>query len=269
MTFFLLTFALALARDKPTGPGPENAIVVAVHDGDTFTLASDDRVRLRWVNTPEIQPPEPYSIEARDATSAMLMNKSVHLLYGTTIRDGYGRLLAGADIDGKNLSIELLERGLAHLFIIPPDGTDFTDFIAAQARAKASRKGIWSTPSFQGVLHITSFHANADGDDRENVNGEYLRVCNVDPAAVDLSGYKISDISANSWELPALVIPPGNTVEIHSGKGTNQTDPSRQLEIFLQSADPIWNNTEDRATIYDRFGRSVDSRPHSAEKGSP
>ncbi len=269
MSTILLTFALALARDKATGPGPENALVIGVYDGDTFTLATDDRVRLRWVNTPEIQPPEPYSIEARDATSALVMNKTVHLLYGPTIRDGYGRLLGGVEIDGKNLSIELLERGLAHLFIIPPDGTDFTTFIAAQARAKAAKKGIWSTPAYQGVLHITSFHANADGDDRENVNGEYLRVCNVDPNPIDLAGYKISDLSANSWEFPALVVPPGHTFEIHSGKGMNQTDSSRQLEIFLQSADPIWNNAEDRATIYDRFGRSVDSRAHAVDKGTP
>lgn len=266
---FVATIALAAAPPS-TAPPPATAMVSAVYDGDTMTLASGDRVRLRWVNTPEIRPPETYAVQAREATEAFVSGKTVSLLYGPGgNRDGYGRLVAGVMVDDDNLSIHLLERGLGHLFVIPPDDTDLTPFVQAQERARAAKRGIWSTPEFQGLLHITSFHANADGDDRENVNGEYLRVCNVSPDAIDLAGFRIVDISGNSYEFPKLVLPTGHTVKVHSGKGAHQVDPREQLAIYLGSADPIWNNKEDRATIYDRFGKVVDARTHSVQKETP
>jgi endonuclease YncB( thermonuclease family) len=250
-------------------PPPATATVVAVYDGDTFTLSTGDRVRLRWVNTPELRPPEDYAIEARELTATIVLQKSVKLLYGATQRDGYGRLLAGAMVGDVNLSISLLEAGLGHLFVIPPDDTDLAPFIAAQEKARAARRGIWSSARYQGALHITSFHANADGDDRQNVNGEYLRICNVSPETLDLTGYRIADISGKSWTFPTVMVPSGHTFKVHSGRGDNQVDPRSQLALYLGSADPIWNNTEDRATIYDRYGRVVDSRDHHVDNPNP
>ncbi len=282
MPFLLLTLGLtaSLARagedeDPPppkaqTGPPPpSSATVTSVYDGDTLTLSTGDRVRLKWVNTPELKPPEAYGVEAREAAKAFVSGKTITLLYGETVRDGYGRLLAGIEVEGKSLTEHILELGLGHLFVIPPDETDLTAFIAAQERARKARRGLWSTPEFQGVLHMTSFHANANGDDRENVNGEYLRVCNVSAEAVDLTGYRIADISGNSFEFPKLLLPPGHTVKVHSGVGALQKDPSEQLAIYLGSAAPIWNNKQDRATIYDRFGRVVDAREHSVQQETP
>lgn len=256
--------------DSPSlvaGPAaPASSRVSAVYDGDTFTLATGDNVRLRWVNTPELKPVEDYGLEARELTASLVLQKEVSLLYGASTRDGYGRLLAGAMVEGKNLSISLLEAGLGHLFVIPPDDTDMAPFIAAQGRARGARRGIWSTDRYQGALHITSFHANADGDDRRNVNGEYLRLCNVSAETLDTSGYRIADISGRSWEFPTAIMAPGHTVKVHSGIGSHQLDPSSQMAIHLGSADPIWNNSEDRATIYDRYGRVVDSRGHHVDR---
>jgi competence protein ComEC len=115
------------------------------------------------------------------------------------------------------------------------------------------------------VLHITSFHANAAGDDWENVNGEYLRVCNVADRPVDLDGFRITELSGRSWVLPPLLVPPGHTFKVHSGKGDNQTDPASQLAVYLGSEGPIWNNTRDRVTLYDRHGRVIDSRLHATK----
>ncbi len=257
------------STSAPVKPGPATATVTSVYDGDTFTLDTGDRVRLRWVNTPEMKPHEDYGPEARDFSASLLQGKQVELLYGKTLRDGYGRLVAGVIVDGKNLSIELLRQGFAHMFVIPPDATDLKPFIAAQEAARVARRGIWSTSRYQGALHITSFHANADGDDRENVNGEYLRVCNVSPDPIDLSGYYITDISGNKFTFPQVVVPAGFTFKLHSGKGENAVDTQAQITVHLQSADPIWNNKLDRASIYDRYGRVVDARDHSVDKESP
>jgi hypothetical protein len=64
---------------------------------------------------------------------------------------------------------------------------------------------------------------------------------------------------------PAMVIPRGNTVKVHSGRGDHQIDPSKQLKIYLGSHTPIWNNDRDQATIYDRFGEVVDTRLHETK----
>ena len=268
-TLVLAALSLTPAHARPpvpNTPAPVTSTVSNVYDGDTFTLATGDRVRLRLVNTPELKPAEAYGIEAREATKAFLSGKPVQLAYGATQRDGYGRLLAAVKVGSDLLAVHLLERGLGHLFVIPPDETDMTPYLEAQERARAGKRGIWSTPEFQGSLHITSFHANADGDDRSNVNGEYLRVCNISSGPVQLAGFRIADISGASWDFPELIVPPGHTIKVHSGQGVHQLDPTEQLAIYLGSSDPIWNNKDDRATIYDRYGKVVDTRTHSVQK---
>jgi len=208
---------------------------------------------------------EQYGIEARDAVAHLILNHEVQLGYGDVARDGYGRLIASVVVGETDIAEYLLEQGLGHLFLIPPESVNETVLTEAQNRARSAHRGIWSTPRYRGSLHITSFHANARGDDWKNINGEYLRVCNVATDTIDLQGYSISDLSGHSWVFPELSIPVGYTVEIHSGRGDNQTDQSEQLELFLASDKPIWNNVRDRATIYDRQGVVVDARHHEPQ----
>lgn len=276
MVFLLLTLISALAQDEgeapsapaSTAPPPARAMVVSVYDGDTMTLASGDKVRLRGANTPELRPAEAYAVEAREATKALCLNQEATLTYGAVARDGYGRLLAGVECQGQDLSLHLVELGLAHVFLIPPEDRDPAPLLAAQQAARSARRGIWSTESYQGTLHFTSFHANASGDDRTNVNGEYLRVCNISGEPVDLNGYRLTNLSGRTFTLPSLIVPPGHTVKVISGVGTNQQSPDAQLELYLGSPDPVWNNQRDRATLYDRHGRVVDARMHEVS-GAP
>jgi endonuclease YncB( thermonuclease family) len=245
---------------------PENPRVRNNYDGDTLTLDNGDKVRLSWVNTPELKPPEAYGKEARDLTQDLTEGKPVQLiLQGDNPRDGYGRLLAGIQVDGKNLSIELLEAGLGHVFIIPPERYDIQPLLDAQERAKKARKGIWTTDHYQGDLHITSFHANAEGDDRQNVNGESMRIANITNRPINLQGYRIVKDTGLAFDLPDVTIPAGHTVKVHSGRGVHQTDPADQLRVYLGSDEPIWNNARDRVVIYDKYGRVVDTRDHEVK----
>lgn len=266
MRLLLPLLALGAALAAP----PQTASVVSVYDGDTFTLDTGDKVRLQWINTPELRPSEPYGIEARDAAEAFLGDKPLQMTYGAVERDSYGRLLGAPQVDGKWLAEHLLEQGLGHVFLIPPVGNavDVEILLAAQERARGANRGIWSTDRYQGALHITSFHANASGDDRENVNGEYLRVCNVTGRPVNLDGFRIADASGNSWTLPSLILPAGHTFKLHSGVGEHQTDPKSQLAVYLGNQSPIWNNKYDRAVLYDRYGRVLDAREHAPKSSS-
>jgi len=264
----LALFALTWADDY--GRSPTQANVTSVYDGDTFTLDNGDKVRVGGVNTPELRPLEPYGVEAREATEAFVTGKDVTLIYGSVERDSYGRLLAWVEVEGDPLADHLITRGLAHVFLIPPVETGNVEaMLAAQDEARSNKRGIWSTEDYAGTLHMTSFHANAAGDDRENVNGEYLRVCNVTTEAVSLDGYRITDASGNSWPFPAMVVPAGHTVKVHSGVGDHQMDPGSQLAIYLGSPVPVWNNKSDVATIFDRYDQVVDRREHAVKKATP
>jgi len=239
--------------------------VTSVYDGDTFTTSSGSKVRLAAVNTPELRPPESYALEATNDAEAFMKGAQVELDPNPKT-DSYGRLISQAYVDGKSLSEHLVELGLAHVFLIPPvpDHHDVTALLAAQTTAKSANRGIWSTDRYRGDLHITSFHANAAGDDRENINGEYLRICNITGNSLNVEGFWLSDASGGQWMFPAVTVPAGHTIKVHSGKGVNAVDPEKQLAIFLGNDRPIWNNRHDRATLYDRFGRVSDVRVHES-----
>lgn len=245
----------------PLPSGPQT--VVKVYDGDTLTLATGDRVRLRWANTPELKPEEPFAREARELAATFALDQRVELDASEAVpRDSYGRIIASVRRDGRDLATELVEAGLAHLFLIPPVGGDVSALVKAQLRARRAGLGIWSTDRYQGAVHITSFHANARGDDRDNVNGEYLRLCNVSGAPLDLGGWTLTDRNGQVFTVPAVVVPPGHTVTTHSGTGANQLDPSAPLKVHLGSPRPIWRNKGDTATLRDPRGAVVDRVRH-------
>ena len=253
-TFSMATGSIALAQ-----PVPKFSTVVKVYDGDTVTLESGDRVRVRWVNSPERKPAQRYAEEARRHAERLLLHRKVRLQVDPeNVRDSYGRIIAGVSVGQTDLSLSLVEQGLAHVFIIPPEPTDVSKLLKAQESARIKRRGIWSTPGFQGKLHITSFHPNAAGDDNQNVNGEYLRICNISAETVDLGEYKFRNARGKVYPLPTVPIPAGHTIKVHSGKGIHQTDPDWQLTAHMGSAGPIWSNEGDRATLLGPDGRKVD-----------
>jgi len=264
---FAALLASAAVPAQPAPGEPERGKVIKVYDGDTLTLLSGDKVRLKWVNTPELRPAEPFGIESRDAAAKLVLNQEIRLLYGpgASHRDSYGRLVAGVMAGDTDLSIYLLEKGLGHVFLIPPDDRDPAPLLAAQARAKAAKLGVWATEGYQGALHLTSFHANGKGDDTAFVNGEYVRITNITDGVVDLSLFRLRNLDGKTFPLPAISVPAGHTVKVHSGKGTNQADPSRQLEVFLGSEVPLYDNKRDKVTILDLDGGVVDERNHEVQ----
>ncbi len=268
VTLGLALFSLAHAQEAPPTEAetpPDEAVVIRVYDGDTVTIATGDPVRLRWVNTPELRPLEDFAEEARDVAAAFVGGKLVQLNYGDPVRDAYGRLVADIIIDGKSLEEQLLERGLAHIMLIPPVEDDLDVLFEAQARAREQGVGIWGNERYQSSLHITSFHANGRGNDRADPNSEYLRVCNITDHPVDVDGFTITNIRRQAFPFPKLTIPAGHTVKVHSGKGEHQADPGEQLAIYLGSDIPIWNNSRDLATIRDAKGVVVDERLHQVK----
>ena len=241
---------------------PKTGIVVAVYDGDTFTLDTGDKIRLRGVNTPELRPKEAFGIEARDAAADFLLQQKVKLHYGKVKKDGYDRVIASVETSKGDVGVHLLTLGLGHIFLIPPESVDLPTMLAAQQSAQEKKKGLWSNPRYSTRLHITSFHANGKGKDSAFVNGEYLRVCNISSNEVSTKGFRIRNLSGKEFELPDINIPIGHTVKIFSGYGRHQKNPKKQLEIYLGSRTPVWNNTHDYVRIMNERGQIEDEREH-------
>lgn len=131
----------------------EVAQVRHARDGDSLVLADGRQVRLIGVNTPEINPssdkhkpvtPQPLAREAQRFVAARVNGQTVTLHFETERTDRYQRLLAHVTLaDGASLEEALLRAGLGWLVAIPPNINELARLQAAEAEARAARRGVW------------------------------------------------------------------------------------------------------------------------------
>jgi competence protein ComEC len=101
------------------------------------------------------------------------------------------------------------------------------------------------TTTTGGALALADVHADAEGDDRENLNDEYMILENTGSDTLDLSGWTISDAADHTYTIPdGTTIAPGDTLTIHSGSGSDTA-----LDLYWGSGTPIWNNGGDTVTV--------------------
>jgi endonuclease YncB( thermonuclease family) len=242
----------------PAAPGPTTVqkLVVRVVDGDTVVLEGRERVRVANINAPEID--EELGLESRNAAVALCQGKTARITGST--RDGYGRLVGDVEVGGQSLSALLVQKGLAHVYLIPPvDTARAARLLELEAEARRARRGIWGTERYRGPLHFTSFHANPRGDERDDLNSEYVRIANVSGAPHPLKGYTLVNRKGLRFYFPRLTVPAGYTVMVMSGAGEPQLDPARQLKLYWNRRFPVWSNRGDTATLLDPRGHPVDS----------
>ncbi|MFA4850786.1 MAG: lamin tail domain-containing protein [Methanoregula sp.] len=104
------------------------------------------------------------------------------------------------------------------------------------------------------VISATQF--NAPGDDRQNVNGEWIQLTNLGDDTVLIAGWTLSDNSRNvQYTFPAVYLVPNETVTIFSGTGTlNNT------ALFMGKTEPVWGNSGDIAILKDGNGKIIDQK---------
>lgn len=126
----------------------EGIEVVKVIDGDTVEIESGERVRYIGINAPELahdgRKAECYAVAARRENERLVLGKKVTLSAEAGDRDGYGRLLRHAYVQGSNVAEKLLASGHARLMSVPPNiGFSFR-FSRISADARARGRGLWS-----------------------------------------------------------------------------------------------------------------------------
>ncbi|TCP42073.1 lamin tail-like protein [Tamaricihabitans halophyticus] len=96
----------------------------------------------------------------------------------------------------------------------------------------------------------------AGRDTRANwhLNQEFVRIKNTSRVAINISGYLLHDRAGWSYRFPRTIVPAGQTVYVHTGKGTN-----RPAHRYWGRGNYVWNNTGDQATLRDYNGRHLDS----------
>jgi micrococcal nuclease len=120
----------------------ERARVKRVVDGDTVHLMDGRKVRVVGVNTPERG--DPLYEEATRLTEYLVDGKAVDLCFDVEREDHYRRTLGYIYIRGRNLSAELVRRGLAYCYTFEPNVHFKAELLALQRRARAEGLGLWS-----------------------------------------------------------------------------------------------------------------------------
>ena len=91
------------------------------YDGDTYTFHGGLKVRVRNIDTPEMDAVSPFqrdvALHARNYARKMLREAGEIRLEDVKGRDKYGRLLARVVVDGKDVGSYLLRKGLARPWI--------------------------------------------------------------------------------------------------------------------------------------------------------
>jgi len=117
--------------------------VTSVVDGNTVILEGITRVRLIGIKAPDQD--EEYGIEATDFLKTLVEGRDVYFqLDDQNPRDDLGRLRGIIYVDNKNVNIEIVRAGLAHIFPTTPSIVGYNDWMYFWNEAREAKRGMWS-----------------------------------------------------------------------------------------------------------------------------
>jgi competence protein ComEC len=105
-------------------------------------------------------------------------------------------------------------------------------------------------------VKISAVQFNAPGDDRQNLNGEWVQVNNTGDGPVLIAGWTLSDRTGSGpYTFPAIVLMPGEKVTVYTGSGR-----MNETSLFMGRTGPVWGNSGDTVFLRDGSGNLIDSR---------
>jgi len=234
----------------PTPTQGEWATVIRVLDGDTVELDNGRRARYIGVNTPEHG--QVFFEEAKEANRQLVEGRQVLLEFDVTTYDRYGRWLVYLYVDGHFVNYELVRRGFANAYTVPPNVKHEGLLRQAQRQAREQEAGLWA--SVEVLVKITHIEADAPGDDNENPNGEWIEITNQGTSPIDLGGYTLSDEANHLYTFGLFQLAPGAAVRLRTGQG--QDSEENLYWGFVGRS--VWNNGGDSAYLRDPQGSLAD-----------
>lgn len=120
--------------------------VVGVTDGDTITVLdatkTQYKIRLAGIDAPEKK--QPFGNVSKKSLSDLVFDKVVSIQYDK--EDRYGRIVGKVMINGADVNLEQVKRGLAwwyKKYQKEQSVQDRLDYLHAQESAEASGVGLW------------------------------------------------------------------------------------------------------------------------------
>lgn len=234
----------------------EVGYVTRVIDGDTIELNTSEKVRLLGINTPERG--EPFYEEAKERMEKLVLGRKVYMESGKETVDRYGRLLRYIYLEDNMVNLKMIEEGYATVYIIRPNDAYEKLFSDAEDAARNTKKGIWSLVSedrCSPCIIIKEFNWNAEGNDCQNSNGEWVSFKNVCPFECSLTNWSVKDAGTAVYKFSGFIMSPESSVKLLSGPGL---DAEGELHWNRKgSCKAVWNNDGDTLFLRDSEGKLV------------
>ena len=222
--------------------------VASVIDGDTIKLETGQKVRLIGINTPESG--HPYYSEATEKLKALIGDSKVTLKSDEEDKDQYGRLLRYVYVNDTFVNLEIVKAGLATAYEFEPNVKHSSDFDAAESQARAAGVGIWTPSPYS--LALSQLNYDAEGNDNDNLNGEFIVFTNEGNTSLELTGWMVLDEANNEYFFPSFSLGNGSSVTLFIGSGKDSG-----AELYWGSTKSIWNNGGDELFLRDSQGYLV------------
>ena len=224
-------------------------IVVEVIDGDTIILENGSKIRLIGINAPERGSLQ--YISAKEIVKSFILLQNVRLESDFEDRDDHDRLLRYIFVDDVFVNLWLVEEGYAHVF--RESGLKYENQLKeAETSARLQELGIWEKSRYTGHIILLKFNYNAEGNDDENLNDEYVILQNIGDAQMDMTDWTIKDEGSNIFTFPEFILPTNEVVTLHTGSGSNTEN-----EIFWSKKGAVWNNKGDAVYLRDEEEKLV------------
>jgi len=236
--------------DEETSGYIGNYEVTRVIDGDTLEIEGGKKVRLIGINTPEKG--QPYYKEATDKLEDLVLDKEVRLEMDVTDEDMYDRLLRYIYVGDAFVNLEIVKAGLATSYEYEPD-TKYQEMLdEAEQEAKDTEVGMWAMSAEDFDIVTTELHFDAEGNDKDNLNDEYVVFYNNGSQAFEMTDWTIRDESNSQYTFPVFTLEPSANVTLYTGSGED-TD----TDLYWGMRDPVWNNKGDTLHLRDDDGMIV------------
>ena len=122
--------------------------VVAIADGDTFTLLTADKEQIK-IRLAEIDAPEsgqPYGNKSKQALSELIFSKDIRVVVQTT--DRYGRTVGRPYVGDLDVCAEMVRMGAAWAY---REYLIDRSLLTLEADAKADKRGLWGISEAQAM----------------------------------------------------------------------------------------------------------------------
>lgn len=239
---------------KTTEPSKEQvttSIISKVIDGDTVELSNGETIRLIGINAVE-RGQKCYS-EATDRLKELVEQKEVSLESDVTDRDKYDRLLRYLYVDDVFVNLILIREGYANVYIVAPDSKYGTELHQAEELARQENGCLWEKSEAMQCIGILFFHWNAEGNDNENLNDEYVTLKNSCSGDVDMTSWTVKDEATHIYTFSQFTLKAQSEVILYTGQGTDTSDKL----YWGKTIQAVWNNGGDTLYLRDRNGSLV------------